>query len=198
MFSRWTALKVRLLYRKYHFLENSKNLILIKKIFLAKQKNTCLFIVDKEPKKNYLVQICDIDCQSNMEWPIYIISSHSSRVFLNTFYRIDINKENELTKMMLQFCRIACSQHGCIFLSPMFDWYTSRRYRCARAQLSKFPSWPQFSIQTSQNIFKNCLKACWTTFSLKVLSTLNFLAYFFPLKLKHENSASRNCYNKNY
>ena len=36
-----------------------------------KQKNACLFIVDKEPKKNYLVQICDIDCQSNMEWPIY-------------------------------------------------------------------------------------------------------------------------------
>ena len=32
----------------------------------------CLFIVDKEPKNNYLVQICDIDCQYNMEWPIYI------------------------------------------------------------------------------------------------------------------------------
>ena len=42
-----------------------------KKFFLAKQKNTCLFIVDKEPKKNDLVQTCDIDCQSNMEWPIY-------------------------------------------------------------------------------------------------------------------------------
>ena len=55
---------MRLLCRKYHFLENSKNRILVKKFFLAKQKNTCLFIVDKEPKKNYLVQICDIDCQS--------------------------------------------------------------------------------------------------------------------------------------
>ena len=61
--------------RKYHFLENSNNRILVKKFFLAKQKNTCLFIVDKEPKKNYLVQICDIDCQSNMEWPIYFIYS---------------------------------------------------------------------------------------------------------------------------
>ena len=129
----------------------------------------------------------------------YIISSHSSRVFVNNFYRININKENELTKMMLQVCRIACSRHGCIFLSPVFDRYTttSRRYRCPRAQLSKFPSWPQFWIQKSQNILKNCLKACWTTFSLKVLSTLNFLAYFFSLKLKHENSAIRNCYNKN-
>ena len=55
---------MRLLCRKYHFLENSKNRILVKKFFLANQKNTCLFIVDKEPKKNYLVQICDIDCQS--------------------------------------------------------------------------------------------------------------------------------------
>ena len=62
---------MRLLCRKYHFLENSKNRILVKKFFLAKQKDKCLFIVDKEPKKNYLVQICDIDCQSNMEWPIY-------------------------------------------------------------------------------------------------------------------------------
>ena len=61
---------MRLLCRKYHFLENSKNRILKKKIFLAKQKNTCLIIVDKEPKKNYLVKICDIDCQSIMEWPI--------------------------------------------------------------------------------------------------------------------------------
>ena len=54
---------------------------------------------------------------------IYIISSLSSKVFLNTFYRIDINKENELTKMMLQLCRIACSRHGCISLSPVFDQY---------------------------------------------------------------------------
>ena len=61
---------MRLLCRKYNFLENSKNLILVKTFFLDKQKNTCLFIVDKEPKKNYFVQICDIDCQSNMEWPI--------------------------------------------------------------------------------------------------------------------------------
>ena len=49
---------------------------------------------------------------------IYIISSHSSRVFLNNFYRIDINKENELAKMMLQLCRIACSRHKCISFSP--------------------------------------------------------------------------------
>ena len=42
---------MRLLCRKYNFLENSKNRILVKKFFLAKQKNTCLFIVDKEPKK---------------------------------------------------------------------------------------------------------------------------------------------------
>ena len=42
---------MRLLCRKYNFLENSKNRILEKKFFLAKQKNTCLFIVDKEPKK---------------------------------------------------------------------------------------------------------------------------------------------------
>ena len=131
---------MRLLYRKYNFLENSKNRILVKKIFLAKQKNTCLFIVDEEPKKNYLVQICDIDRQSNMEWPIYIIYSHSSRMFLNTFYRIIINKENELEKMMLQLCRIAYSWHGCIFLSPVFDRYISRRYRCARAQFNKFLS----------------------------------------------------------
>ena len=52
---------------KISFFRNSKNRILAKKFFLANQKNTCLFIVDKEPKKNYLVQICDIDCQSNME-----------------------------------------------------------------------------------------------------------------------------------
>ena len=39
-------------------------------------------------------------------------------VFLNNFYRIDINKENELAKMMLQLCRIACSRHGCISFSP--------------------------------------------------------------------------------
>ena len=110
---------------------------------------------------------------------IHIISSHSSRVFLNNFYRIDINKKKELEKVMLQLCRIACSRHGCISLSPAFDRYTSRRYRCARAQLNKFPSWSQFWIQKSQNILKNCLKACWTTFSPKVLSTLNFLAYFF-------------------
>ena len=62
---------MRLLCRKYHFLENSRNRILVKKFFLTKQKNTCLFIIDKEPKKNYLVQICDIECQSNMEWPLY-------------------------------------------------------------------------------------------------------------------------------
>ena len=35
-------------------------------------------------------------------------------------------------------------------------------------------------------------------FSLKVLSTLNFLAYFFSLKMKNENFASRNCSDKNY
>ena len=83
--------------------------------------------------------------------------SHSPIVFLNTFYRIDTNKKNELAKMMLQLCRIACSRYGCNFLSPVFDRYTSRRYRCARAQLSNFPSWPQFWIRKSQNIFKNCL-----------------------------------------
>ena len=129
---------------------------------------------------------------------LYIISSNSSRAFLNNFYRIDINKENELAIIMLWLCRIACSRHVCISLSPAFDRCTSRRYRCARAQLNKFLSWPQYWIKKSQNILKNCLKAYWTTFSLKVLSTLNFLAYFFSLKLKHENSASRNCYNKNY
>ena len=36
---------------KISFHRKSKNRILVKKIFLAKQKNTCLFIVDKEPKK---------------------------------------------------------------------------------------------------------------------------------------------------
>ena len=40
--------------------------MLVKKFFLAKHKNTYLFIVDKESNKNNLVQICDIDCQSNM------------------------------------------------------------------------------------------------------------------------------------
>ena len=48
---------------------------------------------------------------------IYIISSHSSGVFPNNFYRIDINKENELSKIMLQLCRIACSWHRCISFS---------------------------------------------------------------------------------
>ena len=43
---------------------------------------------------------------------------------------------------------------------------------------NQIPSWPKFWIKKSQNIFKNCLKAYWTIFSLKVLSTLNFLAYF--------------------
>ena len=52
---------------KISFLRKFEKSILLKKIFLAKQKITFLFIVDKEPKKNYLVQICDIDCQSNME-----------------------------------------------------------------------------------------------------------------------------------
>ena len=56
--------------------------------------------------------------------------------------------------MLNKLCRIACSRHGCIFLSPVFDRYTSQQYRCARAQLSKFPSWPQFWIQKCQNIFK--------------------------------------------
>ena len=98
---------------------------------------------------------------------------------INNFYRIDINKENKLAKMMLQLCRIACSQHGCIFLFAVFDRYTSRWYWCARAQLSKFPSWPQFWMKKSQNILKNCLKACWTTFSLKVFSTPNFLEILF-------------------
>ena len=73
---------MRFLYRKYHFLENSKNLILVKKFFLAKQKNTCLFIVDNEPKENYLVQICNIDCQSNMEWPIHIFRKLWFSVFV--------------------------------------------------------------------------------------------------------------------
>ena len=42
---------MRLLCRKYNFVENSKNRILVKKFFLDKQKNTCLFIVDRELKK---------------------------------------------------------------------------------------------------------------------------------------------------
>ena len=46
---------------------------------------------------------------------IYIISSYLSKVFLNTFYRIDINKENELTKMMLQLCRIGALGMGAFF-----------------------------------------------------------------------------------
>ena len=56
---------------------------------------------------------------------MYITSFHSSRVFLNNFYRIDINKKNELAKMMLQLYRITRSRHGCISLSPAFDRYTS-------------------------------------------------------------------------
>ena len=56
---------------KISFLRIFEKSYTCKKFFLAEQKNTCLFIVDKEPKKNYPVQICDIDCQSNMEWPIY-------------------------------------------------------------------------------------------------------------------------------
>ena len=56
--------------------------------------------------------------------------------------------------MMLQLCRITCSRHGCISHSPAFDRYTSRRYWCARAQLTKFLYWPQFWIKKSQNIFK--------------------------------------------
>ena len=84
------------------------------------------------------------------------------------------------------------------FFFSAFDRSITWRYRCAWTQLNKFSSWPQFWIEISQNILKNCLKACWTTFSLKVLLTLNFLAYFFSLKMKNENFASRNCYNKNY
>ena len=57
---------MRLLYRKYHFLENSKNRILVKKIFLSKQKNTCLFIVDKEPKKIILFK--SVTSTVNLIW----------------------------------------------------------------------------------------------------------------------------------
>ena len=104
----------------------------------------------------------------------------------------------ELAKMMLHLFQIACSRHGCISFSPRLDRSITWRYRCAWTQLNKFSSWPQFWIKKSQNIFKNCLKACWATFSLKVLSTLNFLAYFFSLKMENENFANRNCYIKNY
>ena len=57
---------MRLLYRKYHFLENSKNRILVKKFFLAKQKNTCPFIVDKEPKKIILFK--SVASTGNLIW----------------------------------------------------------------------------------------------------------------------------------
>ena len=49
---------------------------------MVNQKNTYLFIVHKEPEKNYLVQICDIDCQSNMEWPIY------DNFFISVFFPV--------------------------------------------------------------------------------------------------------------
>ena len=52
---------------KISFLRKFEKSYTCKKIFFVQKKNTCLFIVDKEPKKNYLVQICNIDCQSNME-----------------------------------------------------------------------------------------------------------------------------------
>ena len=41
---------MRLLCRKYHFLENSKNRILVKKLFLAKQKNMCLLLIKNRKK----------------------------------------------------------------------------------------------------------------------------------------------------
>ena len=129
---------------------------------------------------------------------IYIISSHSSTVFLNNFYGMNINKENELAKMMFATLSNRVLSAWLHLFFSAFDRYNSRRCRCAWTQLNKFSSWPQFWIEKSQNIFKKCLKACWTTFSLKVLSTLNFLPYFFSLKMKHENFASRNCYNNNY
>ena len=49
---------------------------------------------------------------------IFIISFYSFSVFLNHFYKIVINKENELVKMRLQLCQMACSRHGCISFSP--------------------------------------------------------------------------------
>ena len=38
---------------------------------------------------------------------------------LNNIYRVDINKENELAKMMLQLCRITCFLYGCISCSSL-------------------------------------------------------------------------------
>ena len=127
---------------------------------------------------------------------LYIISSHSSRVFLNTFYRIDINKENELAEMTLSNRVLSAWVH--LSFSCVRSIYLATISVRSSAVKWIIPILNAVLDSKSQNILKNCLKACWTTFSLKVLSTLNFLAYFFSLQLKHENSTSRNCYNKNY
>ena len=99
----------------YNSLENSKNRILVKKFFLAEQKNTCLFIVDKELKKNYLVQICDIDCPANMEWPIYMYNTQAEHFFYNEmgnpdWLQLQLEKlfAMELKKTVSSFKKIQC------------------------------------------------------------------------------------------
>ena len=74
---------------------------------------------------------------------MYIIPSHSSRVFLSKFYRIDMNEENELAKMMLQLCRITCSRYGYMSVSPC-SIDISLDGIGALGRRKKFASCPQF------------------------------------------------------
>ena len=47
---------------KISFLRKFEKSYICKKNFFGQTKKYVSMIVDKEPKKNYLVQICDIDC----------------------------------------------------------------------------------------------------------------------------------------
>ena len=54
------------------------------------------------------------------------------------------------------------------------------------------------SLDGISKYIKKLPESLLNNFLAKVLSTLNFLGYFFSLKMKNKDFASRNCYNKNY
>ena len=114
-------------------------------------------------------------------------------IYYNNYFIIKRIGKNDVATLSN---RVLSAWVHLLFFSA-FDRSLTWQYRCAWTQLNKFLSWPQFWIKKSQNILKTWRKACWTTFLLKVLSTLNFLAFFFSLKMKNEKFASRNCCNKN-